>query len=174
VLSWDSCPPELSPPRFRVRFLAPTHAGARKLLATHVAGRPAIAVAFRDPDSDAWVREPRIRRCAVVYRTPRTTVRRRPSSRNASRAPVRQSPAPFAALRPLRTERLARAPVRRHPAPPNPSRPSPPKGPRPLGLEDALFLEPLTVPRPLRAETAATPLAEHGLVARCQVDREVD
>jgi len=32
--------------------------------ATHITGRPAIAIAFRDPDSDAWAREPRIRRYA--------------------------------------------------------------------------------------------------------------
>jgi len=50
----------------------------------------------------------------------------------------------------------------------------PRKGLRPLGLEDAVFVEPLTEPRPLRAEVAATPLAEHSLVARCRIDREVN
>jgi len=64
VLSWDSYPPELSPPRFWVRSLAKSHAGDSRSRATCSSGRPAIAVAFRDPDSDAWVREPRIRRYA--------------------------------------------------------------------------------------------------------------
>jgi len=35
-----------------------------KLLSTRAAEHPAVAVAFRDPDTDAWIREPRIRRHA--------------------------------------------------------------------------------------------------------------
>jgi hypothetical protein len=38
--------------------------GALNPSTTCTTGRPAVAVAFRDPDSDAWAREPRIRRCA--------------------------------------------------------------------------------------------------------------
>jgi hypothetical protein len=52
VLSWGSRPPELSPSRFGVRFLAEAHAGG-KAPSTCSSRRPAIAVARRDPDSDA-------------------------------------------------------------------------------------------------------------------------
>jgi len=69
--------------------------------------------------------DPPIRR---VYRTRRLTVRRRPSPPSASRAPVRQPPAPSAPLRALRTERLARAPFRRHSTSPCPSRAIPRRG----------------------------------------------
>jgi hypothetical protein len=46
----------------------------------------------------------------------------------------------------------------------------PRRGPGGWAPKTLFFFEPLTVPRPLRAEAAATPLSEHGLVARCQVD----
>jgi len=70
VLSWDSCPPELSPPRFRVRSLAPTHAGARRpLLHTSPGFQPSrLHAATRTPtpgfanpgSADAqWSIEPR-------------------------------------------------------------------------------------------------------------------
>jgi len=55
-------------------------------------GRPAIAVARRDPDSDAWVREPRIRRYAESIE-----LRVSPSGDDpAHRAPLERSRAPAA------------------------------------------------------------------------------
>jgi len=63
VLSWDSYPPESSPPRFGVLSFTPAHAGGTSPRATYTVGCPAVTVANRNPDSDAWIREPRIRRC---------------------------------------------------------------------------------------------------------------
>jgi len=91
VLSWGSFPSELSPLRFGVRSLASTHAGSSRPHSTCATGRPAIAVAYRDLDSDAWAREPRIRRYAES-REPRASpsgsdpAHRRP--REPSRAPA--------------------------------------------------------------------------------------
>jgi hypothetical protein len=94
-----------------------------------------------------------------VYRTPRTTVERRPSSPSVSRtlpcASHQPRPTP---CRAYRTERLARAPSRRHPAPPCPWRPSPPKGgPVPLDLEDALSSNRTPDPTPHEAGWRSNP-----------------
>jgi len=126
--------------------------------ATCTSGCPAVAVAFRDPDSDAWVREPRIRRYAESIE-----LRASPSSGGpAHPAPrerrARQPPAPTHALADVRPERLARAPSRRHPAPPCPSRPDPPRGRRTLDLEDALASNRLHSPAPREAGRRAHPL----------------
>jgi len=119
-------PPELAPPRFGVRSLALTHAG----------GKAPCHVHHRAPSHRGCIPRSGLRRLSSraqdpsrrgVYRTPRLTVRRRPSSPSVSRtlgAPA-TSPVPRPAGR-FGTERLARAPSRRHPAPPCPSRPSPP------------------------------------------------
>jgi hypothetical protein len=170
VLSWGSRPPELSPPRFRVRSLASTRAGGEPR-STRISGRPAIAVAFRDPDSDAWAREPRIRRSAesIELRGPPS------GSGPAHRAPLECSRAPVASTvaHPagrVETVRLARAPSRRHPAPPCPWRPTSREGRRTLDLEDA-HVEPSTRSRPSRGALATEPLAELGLVTRRRVDR---
>jgi len=66
--------------------------------ATHASGRPAVAVALPRPGLrrlGSRAQDPSIR---AVCRTSRITVRQRPSSPSASRALVRQSPAPLHAL----------------------------------------------------------------------------
>lgn len=72
-------PPELTPPRFGVRSLAATHAG----------GVSPIHVRLRAPSRRGCIPRPGLRRLSSraqdpstrgVYRTPRITVRRRPSS----------------------------------------------------------------------------------------------
>jgi hypothetical protein len=121
--------PELAPLRFRVRFLAQTHAG----------GKAPCHVHLRAPSHRGCMPRPGLRRLGSraqdpstrgVYRTPRITVRRRPSSRAFRNALVRQPPAP--PPRPCRTwfgrRVLPVPPLRRHPAPPCPSRPTPPDG----------------------------------------------
>jgi len=62
---------------------------------TCVSGRPAVAVARRDPDSDAWVREPRIRRCAEsieLHAPPSGGDPAHRAPRERSGAPVTSSP----------------------------------------------------------------------------------
>jgi len=88
-----------------------------------------------------------------VYRTPRTTVRRRPSSPSASRALPCASRQPRLCTLPgtCRTERLARAPSRRHPAPPCPSRRAPPQGGTRRWTSKTLCVEPSTSPAPREA-----------------------
>jgi hypothetical protein len=131
-----------------VHLRAPSHRGCRP--------RPGL----RRLSSRA--QDPSIRR---VYRTPRTTVRRRPSSPSASRAlpcASRQPrPAPCRAFTdgascpcPLSAAPRAFLPL---------AIASPVRGPRPLDLEDA-HVEPLTRPHPLRGRLATGPLAELGLV----------
>jgi len=98
VLSWDSHPPEFSPPRFGIRSVAQPHAGdARSLCRVRL-------------------RAPSHRGCIAATRTPtpglaspgsvdtrsrsnpRITVRRRPSSLNASRAFRAPATSPVRAL----------------------------------------------------------------------------
>lgn len=85
MLSWGSRPPELTPPRFGVRSLAATHAG----------GVSPIHARLRAPSRRGCIPRPGLRRLSSraqdpstheVYRTSSVTVRRRPSSRSASRA----------------------------------------------------------------------------------------
>jgi len=67
-----------------------------KPLATCASGRPAVTVACRDPDSDAWVREPRIRRYAESIEpraSPSSGDPAHPAPLERCRAPV-TSPAP--------------------------------------------------------------------------------
>jgi len=157
-------PPELPPPRFGVRSLARPHVWG-KAPATHILGRPAIAVADRDPDSDAWAREPRIRRYAASIE-----LRVSPSGDGpAHSTPLERSNAPAASpvpapCRAFQTERLARAPSSAAPRAFLPlAAVSPVRGRRPLDLEDAR-VEPLTRPHPSRGRLATGPLAELGLV----------
>jgi len=92
--------------------------------ATRSSGHPAIAVARRDPDSDAWVREPRIRRYAG-------SIEPRASPSGGDPAHPRFMSAKCASRQLLRRprgrskKRLARAPSRRRPAPPCPWRAEP-------------------------------------------------
>jgi hypothetical protein len=164
VLSWGSCPPELPPPRFGVRYLAKTHAGGKAPNCAHLRApshrgcrpRPGL----RRLSSRA--QDPSIRR---VYRTPRTTVRRRPSSPSASRAlpcASRQPrPAPCRALKdgascpcPLSAAPRASLPF---------TAVSPVRGRKPLDLEDALRRT-VDQSHPFRGRLATGPLAELGLV----------
>jgi hypothetical protein len=128
--------------------------------ATYVLGRPAVAVACRDPDSDAWAREPRIRRRAgsiepraspsgsdpaharfrdasCASRQRRSTPSRTCSSDASCPCPLSAAPRAFL---PFTVVSLV-------------------GGVRPLDLEDAL-VEPLTRPHPLRGRLAATLLTE--------------
>ena len=100
--------------------------------------------------------DPSMRR---VYRTPRTTVRRRPSSPSASRALSCASRQPRLCTLPgtCRTERLARAPSRRHPAPPCPSRRAPPQGGTRRWTSKTLCVEPSTSPAPHEASWRPNP-----------------
>jgi len=120
--------------------------------------RAPIHVRHRAPSHRGCIPRPGLRRLGSraqdppihrVSRTPRITVRQRPSSPRASRAlcsaPV-ASPIPTPCRACFGTERLARAPSRRHPAPPCPSPPSPPKGRQRLDLEDALTSNRAPVP----------------------------
>ena len=136
--------------------------------ATRTSGRPATTVAGRDLDSDAWTREPRIRRHSdsIEVRVP----------------PSGGDPAHAASL-----ERFVRQP----PAPPpNPAGPVlgeascpcplfggtprlpalgdhlPRKGATTAGPRRRSFVEPSTRPHPLRGRLATEPLAELGLVVR--------
>jgi len=85
-------PSELSPPRSWVRSLAATHAGGSSPHATCTSERPAVAVAFRDLDSDARAREPEIRRYAGSIE-----LRASPSSGDpAHQAPLERFRAPAA------------------------------------------------------------------------------
>jgi hypothetical protein len=95
VLSWGSFPSELSPPRFWVRSLASTCAGGKAPSHAHLrapshrgciprSGLRCLSSRAQDPSTRG------------LYRSPRATVRRRPSSRRVSRtlrAPA-ASPAP--------------------------------------------------------------------------------
>jgi len=171
VLSWGSFPPELSPLRFRVRSLASTHAGNTRLHATCVSGRPAIAVAFRDLDSDAWAREPRIRRYAGS-REPHAS----PSGSDpAHRGPREPSRAPAAS--PILTPCRACSDGASCPCPlsaaPRASLPftavSPRRGPG-RWTSKTLVVRTVHQSRPLRGELATGPLAEPDLVPRRRVD----
>jgi len=84
VLSWGSLPPELSPLRFGVRSLALAPAGGKAPIREHL----------RAPSHRGCTPRPGLRRLSSraqdpstrrVSRTPRITVRQRPSSRSASR-----------------------------------------------------------------------------------------
>lgn len=171
MLSWGSRPSELTPPRFWVRRLVSTHAGGKapchaRLQAPSHRGctpRPGLR------RSGSRARDPSTRR---VYRTPRITVERRPSSPRASRAlscASRQPrPAPCRALKdgascscPLfgGTPRLPAL----HDALPR-------KGAPAAGPRRRSFVEPCTRSRPLRSRLAAEPLAELDLVPRRRVD----
>jgi len=93
VLSWDSDPSELSPPRFRVRSLASIHAAGQALYLVHLRASSRRGSSPRPGHRrlDSRAQDPSIRR---VYRTPRITVGRRPSSPSAherSRAPAASS-----------------------------------------------------------------------------------
>jgi len=171
VLSWGSFPSELSPLRFGVRSLALTHAGGSGPRSTCATGRPAVAVAFRDPDSNAWAREPRIRRY-TVSREPRVPpsgsdpAHRRP--REPSRAPVACS-----ILTPCRacSERsvLPVPPLGGTPRLPALHHRLPRRG---TGGWTSKTLSRRTVHpfRPLRGERATGSLAEPDLVPRHRVD----
>jgi len=106
-----------------------------------------------------------------VYRTPRITVRQRPSSQEASRTPACASrqprPAPCRALKdgasypcPLSAALRASLPF---------TVVSPEKGRQPLDLEDALSSNRHQF-HPLRGRLASGPLTEPGLVPRRRVD----
>jgi hypothetical protein len=106
-----------------------------------------------------------------VYRTPRTTVGRRPSSPSASRAlpcASRQPrPAPCRALKdgascpcPLSAALRASLPLTA----------VSPEGAPSAGPRRRSFVEPFTRPHPLRGRLATEPLAELGLVPRRRVD----
>jgi len=172
VLSWDSHPPELSPPRFWVRPLAKKHAGD---------SRSRCHVPLRASSRRGCIPRPGLRRLGsrtqdppirAVDRTHVSPSSGDPAHRAPLERPVRQPPAPPAPFRTFWTERLARAPFRRHPAPPCPSRPCPPKGPGSLDLEDA-HLEPSTSSHTSRREVAVALLAGRDLTARFRIGRSV-
>jgi hypothetical protein len=159
-------PLEFSPPRFGVRSLASAHVGGKAPNHAHL-WAPSHRGCMPRPGLrrlGSRAQDPSIRR---VYRTPRITVRRRPSSPNASRALecASRQPRPHTLPGVCWTERLARAPSS---AAPRASLPlatgSPGRGRQPLDLEDAAYVEPFTRPRPSRDRLATEPLAELGLV----------
>jgi hypothetical protein len=131
---------------------ADTRGGVKPLL-TCTTGRPAVALALRNLDSDAWTRESRIRRYARS-REPRASPSGGDPAHQAPlerfRAPV-TSPAPGPAG-PRRTERLARAPSS---AAPRASLPfttrNPRRGDEPLDLEDARLSNRTPDPTPCEA-----------------------
>jgi hypothetical protein len=135
---------------------------------THISGRPAIAVADRDPDSDAWTREPRIRRRVDSIEVRHATVRRRPSSRRVSRtlrAPV-ASPVPGPCRAHFGRSVLPVPPLGGTPRLPALHGRLPRKRATAAGPRRRSFVEPLTRPHPLRGRLATEPLAELGLVVR--------
>jgi hypothetical protein len=113
---------------------------------------------FRDPDSDAWAREPRIRRSkeSIELRGP-------PSGGDpAHQAPLERFRAPVASpvshpAGRVGTERLARAPSRRHPAPPCPSRSFAPEGATERWTSKTRIVEPSTSPTPCEAGWRPSP-----------------
>jgi len=124
--------------------------------ATCTSGRPAVAVAFRDPDSDAWVREPRIRRHAESIE-----LRASPSSDDpAHPAPrerrARQSPAP---LTPSRTRFGASCscPLSAAPRASLPFTSGSPEGAPHAGPRRRSCVEPSTTPTPREAGRRAHP-----------------
>jgi len=171
VLSWGSFPSELSPPRSGVRSLALTHAEGTNPIPTCTTGRPAAALALRDLDSDAWAREPRIRRYAGS-REPRAS----PSSGDpAHQAPLERFRAPVTSPVPdpagsRRTERLARAPSSAAPRASLPFTSRDPGGVTRRWTSKTLVVEPYARPHPSRGRLATEPLAELGLVPRRRVD----
>jgi len=165
VLSWGSCPPELPPPRFGVRYLAKTYTGSLSPIRAHPRA-PSHRGCMPRPGLrrlSSRAQDPSIRR---VYRTPRTTVRRRPSSPSASRA------LPCASRQPRPTPCRAFTDGASCPCPlfggtprlPALGDPVPRKGATTAGPRRRSFVEPLTRPHPLRGRLATGPLAELGLV----------
>jgi hypothetical protein len=144
--------------------------GRDKPCTSCASGHPAVAVACRDPDTDAWTREPRIRRSAASIERRTSPSSGNPAQRALMRARMRQSPAwpapPFTASP---TERLARAPVQ---AAPRASLPLAARSPEGAGCwtSKTQLLEPSTGSHPLRGRPASTPLTERALVPRCRVD----
>jgi len=102
-----------------------------------------------------------------VYRTPRITVRRRPSSQSVSRtlACASRQPRPTPCRVFFGRSVLPVPPLRRHPAPPCPSRPSPPEGGDGRWTSKTLFRRTVHQSHPSRGRLATEPLAESGLVA---------
>jgi len=163
VLSWGSCPSELSPPRFGVRSLASMCMGSRPAAHLRAPGhrgcipRPGLRCL------DSRAQDPSTR---GLYRSPRVTVRRRPSSRSASR--TLRAPAASSIPEPCR----ARFVWSVLPVPPlggTPRLPAlhhhlPRKRATTAGPRRRSFVEPLTRPHPLRGRLATGPLAELGLV----------
>jgi len=150
--------------------LSRRHSRGAKPRSANTSGRPAIAVALRDPDSDAWAREPRIRRHAGS-REPRTS----PSgSGPAHGAPlersVRQPPAPSRALPGVEGRSVL-------PVPPLGGTPRLPalgdrfpwRG-RDRWTSKTLVRRTVHQLRPSRGGLATEPLAELGLVPRRRVD----
>jgi hypothetical protein len=126
--------------------------GRDKPCTSYASGHPAIAVAHRDPDTDAWAREPKIRRYAASIERRAPPSSGNPAQRAPHERPLRQSPArPARLVTVTRTERLARAPVRRHPAPPCPSLPAPPEEGASGWTSKTQSLEPSTDPAPCEA-----------------------
>jgi hypothetical protein len=129
-------------------------------------GRPAVTVAFRDPDSDAWAREPRIRR-----RSDSIEVRSSPSGSDPAHGAclerfVRQSPAPsLNPAGPISDGASCPCPLSAAPRASLPlaavtsRREAPSAGPRRRS-----FVEPSTRPRSLRSRLATDPLAKIDLV----------
>jgi len=154
VLSWASSPRKLTPHRFRVRSHAIPHAPGQAPTSC-ITESPAISPRKRDPNSDARVHEPGIRRHArsIEPRAP-------PSGSDPAHGRLREPRAP--ATSPAGTspcfvaERLARAPARRHPAPPAPLAADSREGGLPLDLGDAL-IEPSTRSTPCGAGWRFTP-----------------
>jgi len=126
-------PRKLAPARFRVRFLTKTNGIGVRSPTSPASRNPAISPRERDPNSDAWIREPRICRHAAVDQT-----RVPPSGSDPAWRSVHDA---LHASRQLHTregvKRLACAPSRRRPAPPAPFTAGTPEGLRSLDLGDA-------------------------------------
>ena len=146
--------------------------------ATRTSGRPATTVAGRDLDSDAWAREPRIRR-----RSDSIEVRAPPSGGDPAHVAslerfVRQSPAPSQdPAGSLSDGASCPCPLfGGTPRLPALGAVLPRKGATDAGPRRRSFVEPSTRPHPLRGRLATGPLAELGLVVRsppcegCRID----
>jgi hypothetical protein len=139
--------------------------------ATCTSGRPAVAVAFRDPDSDAWVREPRIRRHAESIE-----LRASPSSDDpAHPAPrerrARQSPAPLTPSRTRSRSVLLVPPLGGTPRLPALHVRIPREGAA-RWTSKTLLRRTVNHSHPSRGGEANTSLAERAPVPRFRVDRD--
>jgi len=143
-------------------------------LLTHTAESSAVAVAFPRPELrrlDSRTQDPSTRRNrsnSAYHRQAATQLTERFAS---ARASVTSS---ARALSDVEDGASCPCPLSAAPRASQSFTAGSPEGRRPLDLEDALFLEPFTISRPLRARVAAAPLSEHDLAVRCRIGRGID